>query len=430
MIRLNRISLSLHGRRVDYHYTVEGLARKFIDHERPFYVMYDRDVSSCHQSVLAVPFVTNFEPIGWLAGFDVLVPELDSTFALSREPTRAAFAEMYPGKIRQFGVRMDKSVPNHISGDKRLLLFSGGLDATATLIRHHDEPLILVTVRGADIPLDDVAQWSQCLSHISMVSHRYEHAVVTSNLREFYTAEVEARLLFGWWGRLQHGHALLGLLAPISMVTGARISYIASSYDVPMAWGSTPQTDELLAWADARCVHDAANLSRQKKAELIVSAAKSCGKPTPLRVCYSEVQRDGNCGRCEKCYRTIMNLVLSGADPRDFGLPMSPRTYPDLFNLVMRVRSSRGLIAFWDEIAIAAKQALSSGSFFVLDDEATEKKFVCRIAKGDISQALKRNLSPWRDTLAQAKFILRVRMPQVYSFLRQVAVVMRSFRKR
>lgn len=426
MVTLKDIRVSPDGRRVDYLYEASGRARRYFAGRPAFFIVYDRDISACPRSILAIPFVTNFEPIGWFAGFDVHVPELDATFAASRATARSAFAKMYPGRVRAYGVSAARLVPNVCLGDRCLMLFSGGLDATATLMRHEHEPLVLVTVKGADIPLEDDQQWNQCLSHIASAAPGHDRATIVSNLREFYTDDVDARLLFGWWGRVQHGHALLGLLAPLSVVVGARTSYIASSYDIPMAWGSTRVTDELLSWADCRCVHDADNLSRQQKAGLIATAALASGHPTPLRVCYSEVLRDGNCGRCEKCYRTVMNLVLSGADPRAFGLPMSDQTYPAMFRLLSRIRPSRGLIVFWGEISAAARRALAARTAFVLVDSVVEHAFLRRLADGEIDRALSRNLSPWRDRYARLKFIARVKLPRLYRAYRLAADFIRK----
>jgi hypothetical protein len=372
---------------------------------------------------LAIPFVTNFEPIGWFAGFDVYVPELDRSFASSRPGSREAFARMYSGKVKDFGVRPKQLVTNEIKGDKRLMLFSGGLDATASLARHMHEPLVLVTVRGADIELDDCTQWEQCLRHISttQISAEIERSIIVSNLREFYTDDVDAVLLFGWWGRVQHGHALLGLLAPLGAIVGANLCYIASSYNIPMAWGSTQEIDQLLTWDTSRCVHDAANLSRQQKAELIVQTASKTNQRIQLRVCYSEVARNGNCGHCEKCYRTILNIILSGADPRDFGLPMYEGTYANIFKLMKTIRPSKGLITFWQEISNAANIALKQKKYFVLANAEDEKRFIRKIASGEINNALALNLSPLRDELARLKFVARVKLPRLYRIYRFIA---------
>lgn len=421
MISLRSITLSADGRRVDYRYEVAGHARRFFEGRPTFFVVYDRDVSACPPSLLAIPFVVNFEPIGWFARFDIHVPELDANFAASRASARSAFAKMYPGKVRDFGVKAARTVVNPPRGDNRLMLFSGGLDAAVTLLRHADEPLILATVHGADIPLDDQAQWRLCLAHIKgePLFASYPHAVVVSNLRDFYSEEVDARLFYGWWGHIQHGQGLLGLLAPLSHVMGASTCYIAGGSFMD-AWGSTGLGDQTLAWASTRCVHDAEGMTRQAKAGMMARRAKELGRKIAVRICYSGLRPEGNCGRCEKCYRTILNFVLEGADPRDFGLPMDSTTYEGVFDKLLPLKSGRGIVPCWQEISEAARAALASGAFFVLEDPVAERRALQRIADGEIDRALQRNLSPWHDRLARLKFIARVRCPRLHRLYRRL----------
>jgi len=421
MLTLRDITFSNEGRRVDYHYDARGTAERFFRGSPRFFVEYDRDVSACPRSILAVPFITNFEPIGWFAGFDIVVAELDATFAATRRPSRDVFARMYPGKVRDFGVKPERLVANAATGDRRLMLFSGGLDAAVTLLRHADEPLILATVHGADIALSDSSQWRLCLDHIrgEPLFASYPQVTIVSNLRDFYNEEVDARLFYGWWGHIQHGHALLGLLAPLSHVMGASTCYIAGGSFME-AWGSTGAADQLLAWAGTHCVHDAEGMTRQAKAALMARRARELGRKIAVRICYSGLRSEGNCGRCEKCYRTILNFVLEGADPRDFGLPMDSGTYAGVFAKLLPLKSGRGIVPCWQEISEAARAALASGAFFVLEDAAAERRALQRIADGEIDRALQRNLSPWHDRLARLKFIARVRCPRLHRLYRRL----------
>lgn len=426
MVILREIILSEGGRRVDYRYEATGVARRFLAGRPAFFVIYDQDVSACPQSILAIPFVANVEPIGWAAGFDVQVPELDKAFAASRPAARQLFAKMYPGKFRQAGVKATRLVSNDFSGSRALMLFSGGLDAAVTLLRHASEALSLVTVRGADIELADESQWDLCLRHIRSepTFSAYPHATVIANLREFYSQEVDARLLFGWWGHVQHGHGLLGLLAPLSHVQGAGTCYIAGGSFME-AWGSTGAGDQLLAWAGVRCVHDAERMTRQEKAEIIVQHARRLGRKISLRICYSGLRVDGNCGRCEKCYRTALNFILAGADPRDFGIPFDETTYDRIFATVTKIKASKGIVPCWQEIAEAARKALAAGNHFVFRDPVVERRSIERLASGEIDAALARNFSHWHDEWTRLKFVLRVRYPRLYAFLRWLKTKLR-----
>jgi hypothetical protein len=53
------------------------------------------DLTACPPSVLAVPAVENFAPIGWLSGERFRVPVLDARFAESLARTRRTLAARY-----------------------------------------------------------------------------------------------------------------------------------------------------------------------------------------------------------------------------------------------------------------------------------------------------------------------------------------------
>lgn len=419
MITLKEIKFSQGGKRVDYHYSVSGKAKRFIEGAENYYIEYPVDVSGCPLSLLTIPFVSNFEPIGWFAGFDIHVPEIDTDFLQCRLRYREWFAKMYPAQDFVNSVKAERVVSNVIKGQETLMLYSGGMDAATTLARNFNKLITLILVRGADVDVNDNVQWTQLSNHVASqaLTKNRRVLVVTTNARKFYNNYVDARLLMGWWGRVQHGGSLLGTLAPLNYVLNAPINIISSSYDIPMAWGSTKNADETLRWAQASCIHDASEISRQDKAAYLVNWRKTTGIDIKLRVCYSEVKRQGNCGRCEKCYRTIMNLVLSGADPRDYGLPFDAYTYDNLLKLMLHKESSPGLIKFWREISSAALKSLSNTNFFVLESKNQEKKFIQQIANGVIDRALLANQSQFRKYLSLIKFRIRTEHPSFYATL-------------
>lgn len=421
MIILQGIRFSEGGRRIDYDYVAVGPAAKFFRGCPSFFVRYERDVSACSPALAVIPFVANVLPIAWFAGFAVRVPEIDQIFAESMIRLRVEFRKMYPRHALSGGLDAGRLTPVAWPGQRKLLLFSGGLDAFTTLVRHRDEDLELVTLLGADIDLSDTKQWTECSRHLqqSPLLEKYPRHVVAANLRTFYSVEVEIGIVYGWWGKVQHGLGMLGLLAPLSQQRGCNGAYIASS--VPGdAWGSTPETDACIRWGSASALNDGAELGRQGKADLLARYARELGQPFTLRVCYSELNKDLNCGRCEKCYRTMMNLILASQDPRSFGVPFSPDAYPRMFKLLSGYPSSPAFRLIWKEISDRARLVLDQGGFFVLADRAVETDFLRRLAAGEIDRALERNQSPWRDRLMHWRFVFRHRCPLVYSALRQL----------
>jgi len=421
VIKLRQIKFSEGGHRIDYDYVAVGPAAKFFRGCPPFFVRYDQDMSACPQAIAVIPFVANVLPIAWFAGFAVRVPEIDQTFSEAMIRLREEFRKMYPDHALSGSLEAERLTKTAWEGNHRFLLFSGGLDAFTTLVRHRDEDLELVTLLGADIDPADEKQWQDCKRHIDQepMLQKYVRHAIAANMRTFYCPEVEIRLVLGWWGKVQHGLGMLGILAPLSRSRGCSRAYIASS--VPGdAWGSAPETDNCIRWGSTAVSNDGVELGRQGKADLLARFVEETGRYFTLRVCYSELAKDLNCGRCEKCYRTMMNLILANQDPRRFGVAFCPDSYPRMLQLLLRTHSSNALCIIWKEISDRARQLVDSGEFFVLADREAETPFIRRIAAGEIDQALERNQSALRDRVARWRFIARHRYPLMHSTLRQL----------
>jgi hypothetical protein len=124
----------------------------------------------------------------------------------------------------------------------------------------------------------------------------------------------------------------------------------------------------------------------------------------------------------------MMNIILTNADPRDYGFPMTESTYPHLMQLMSGIHSSSGLKIFWGEIAEDCQRALARNQYFVLADKAKESAYLRRIADGELNRALERNHRPWKDAVARWKFILRVRFPAFYNIGRGLVRQLRRFK--
>jgi hypothetical protein len=89
-----------------------------------------------------------------------------------------------------------------------------------------------------------------------------------------------------------------------------------------MPWGSTPLTDPLCSTAVMEIVHDGCEASRTEKVDWLVRHTKVSGD---LRVCWEGPTLDRNCGKCEKCVRTMLNFWCLGHPvPAAFPAPPSP----------------------------------------------------------------------------------------------------------
>jgi len=203
------------------------------------------------------------------------------------------------------------------AGEDRVgVFFSAGVDSFYTLLTHRGEITDLIFVHGFDVGLHDHASRSWASKIVREVGASLGKNVIEiqTDLRSFLRPYIS-------FTRLAHGAALAGmghLLGPFF-----RRIYIASSYtyDTLFPWGSHPELDPLWSTEALQFVHDGCDVTRVEKVALL---AKSDLALQSLRVCLGG---RSNCGRCEKCVRTMINLVAVGAMDRcrSFDVPLDLR---------------------------------------------------------------------------------------------------------
>ncbi len=104
------------------------------------------------------------------------------------------------------------------------------------------------------------------------------------------------------------------VLAAVAHTFVSRINlvYIASSYDIPnlVPCGSHPLIDPAYSSYDLRIIHRDVELSRMDKIRLIADWDIAFQN---FRVCLANETDRLNCGKCEKCVRTMTELAAIGA---------------------------------------------------------------------------------------------------------------------
>jgi hypothetical protein len=181
--------------------------------------------------------------------------------------------------------------------------FSGGVDSYYTLIKHREEITDVIFVRGFDIPPDDEERWSRAAASVEAAASEMGLGVV--HVQTNYRAALRP---FADW-LLGHGvgmAAVAALLAPVF----DRI-YIPSSltYAQLVPLGTHPLLDPLWSTEALELVHDGCEANRVKKVALIADSDTALRY---LRVCPRGPEGAYNCGRCEKCVRTMINLEIAG----------------------------------------------------------------------------------------------------------------------
>jgi len=107
-------------------------------------------------------------------------------------------------------------------------------------------------------------------------------------------------------------------------IAGAAVLFLGSSYPVAdlVPWGSHPAVDGLFSSQRVTLVHDGSRFSRLQK---VCDLASWPTALAALRVCPEGLGMRANCGECEKCLRTRLELLAAGVEETEaFGPSLTP----------------------------------------------------------------------------------------------------------
>jgi hypothetical protein len=196
------------------------------------------------------------------------------------------------------------------TGKPVICAYSGGVDGTFSLLRHRLRWLgeaalpveFALMVQGFDVDLDDTQSFDRlvrrCQPLLSQIGAQLH--VVRTNLKvasqqdwlNSFAAQLSACL-----------HQFAGACS--GGIIGSSEPYNA----LVLPLGSTPITDPLLSGGAFSIYHDGAGYSRTAKLERIRDHELAL---STLKVCWEGPNPDENCGTCEKCVRTRLNLLAAG----------------------------------------------------------------------------------------------------------------------
>lgn len=292
------------------------------------------DAEYIPNSVLVIPFVCNVIPLVWLTDSVLYLKELDSSFYKSIDEFKKGYIQMYPMLSFRGDIQVESLENNEYVPERNLVLFSGGVDALTTTLRHKDENIELLTLWGsADFPLDDNRGWriqweniKYNASQLNLIPHYmrtnfYEFIPSWGNDYHDLIGSVGKKEEISWWHEMQHGIGIIGHAAPYAYLYKIGVVYIASSFDNTRknyTCASDPVIDNYVRFGSSKVVHDAYELTRQKKVQYIVSECMNNNYRFNIHVCLRQYQ-ENNCCECEKCYRTILSLLAEGQDPQRYG---------------------------------------------------------------------------------------------------------------
>lgn len=184
--------------------------------------------------------------------------------------------------------------------------FSGGVDSfyTALTLGHRLSHLVFVHGFALDLAAGDLRRRAAAA-----------RAAAESLGKEFVEVETDLRGVVALdWARL-HGSALAAIAHTLGVGTVAVA--VTHTYSELFPWGSHPALDPLWSSSRTRLMHHGATM-RSAKVKAIAQEQVALDH---LRVCWRNPEGAYNCGKCEKCVRTMLALEMNGALTRCRTLP-------------------------------------------------------------------------------------------------------------
>lgn len=331
---------------------------KHLFNDTTFFAEFTFDIDDIPDSVLVVPVLTNLLPFSWITDTAIWVNEIDEDFYCCIQQLKTAFRELHPERdVRGTVIAAQRINNTRIEASRTLQLFTGGIDATATLIRIINKNPILFNTNGwyKHQSSEPNPVFDADYKAISMIaqSHKLRSQFVKSNFGTFISAEkFKKRTGISWWFTCQHSLAFLGCAMVAAYKYGVSQVYIASSYTFGqyVVCISDPRIDNCVSCASIKTIHDGYELSRQDKVALIANYSNKNNIDLNLRVCSFNTH---NCCSCEKCFRSMLALVAEGvADLSKFGFYFEDTLLNKLKTFIdtMAMELDHNHIVFWKDI--------------------------------------------------------------------------------
>jgi hypothetical protein len=204
---------------------------------------------------------------------------------------------------------------NPASGDaaapgRSAMFFSGGVDSFYTFLKRREEIDALVFVHGFDIDLDDTSLRQTVSRRLREVADAFDTPLieVETTLRGVTERKRMVPEFHNW--EISHGSALASVAHLLSDQFNRIYIPATHTYKRLYPFGSHPLLDPLWSSSDLSVMCDGCEANRIDKCALIGQHEPALNA---LRVCWKNKDKAYNCGRCEKCMRTMLILKAVGA---------------------------------------------------------------------------------------------------------------------
>lgn len=328
--------------KVRYEYTAPDEFKKYIKGENYLFLEFpveDADVEDIPKAVLTIPFVGIISTAAMLLGMEIQVSELDRTFFESLRNIEHIFRRIYCTDEIRIRV-LTKSIVecNYVPTNKSSLFFTGGVDATSALVSTISKKPLLLNIWGGDLRLTDEASHKELDEYLQKLTSAMglEFCFIKTNAREMFDENALGKVClkvlgrkysYDWWSSIAHILSMLTAIAPLVYSRKIQVHYIGSSYEISSETFDSNNVEVVNAIKYSSCTFSIVDedIGRSEKVKRIIQFKKEikfgenqADIPIELKVCWNR-HAGKNCCSCEKCYRTIMNIIVNHGDPNKFG---------------------------------------------------------------------------------------------------------------
>ena len=265
--------------RIEILFKWEGKLNKYFREEK-FYCEYNENIEEVPDGIAVIPFLGDILPLVWLTDSKLMINELDKNYYECLSKVKNAYSNMYPGVDFIGKVEVKKIVDySYTTKEKVCQLFSGGVDSMSTYLSIKKMNPELVTIWGTDMPVNNYSGWSKVEKYVKDFGENNENKnlILKSNFRKIYsshklTKDFMEKLKVNWWLGVQHGIALISLLAPYIYKNKIKTLYIPGSYNIydkNVKCASYPTIDEAIKYGSINIIHEGFEYTRQDKIFLI-----------------------------------------------------------------------------------------------------------------------------------------------------------------
>ena len=185
--------------------------------------------------------------------------------------------------------------------------FSGGVDSFYTALRHGpDDPRKtddLLFCWGFDVPLSNPDAMNRLKYSLRKSANKLDKKLIiaATNIRETHFGSID-------WAHFSHGCAMASVALFLEPLFMRVLIPSSDGYFETDCYGSHAFTDHLFSTSNMHVIHDGSASTRQEKIDFVAQHPDAI---EGLRVCWKTFS-DTNCGHCEKCIRTMIDLELCG----------------------------------------------------------------------------------------------------------------------